>query len=311
MNKVDSFRIRIYSFDNDNIFDISKGKIIKELYPKTSHFNIHPDVLKADPFLFAHHGVLYLFYERQTYWKPGVIEMISTTDLQTWTKPQIVLKEKCHLSYPYVFTYDGSIYMIPETHKLKEIRLYKANESKTSFTFCRTLIKDGNSYVDSSVFISSDKIYLFTTSIDTETRLHLFISDKLEGPYIEHIKSPIARGLQYGRNGGGVISVNNGLYRINQNCNESYGGNVNLFKINDITPDTYKETLYIENLFPMDNSFYKDGGHHFSMAYFNGKTIVATDGKETRSFFLAQLNTNLKNKIKFLFKPNNQYTVLK
>lgn len=306
MIKVDSFKIRIYCFNNNqkDIFDISKGRIIKDFIPKTSNINFHPEVLKADPFLFVQNDTLFLFYEKQTYWEPATIEMTCTTDLHTWTKPRTVLKEHFHLSYPYVFKYNDAVYMIPETHKIKEIRLYKANNAITSFTYYKTLINQKKTLVDSSLYFSSDKVYLFTTSIDSNIQLHLFISDNIEGPYIEHINSPIAKGAKYGRNGGGILSINEGIYRVNQNCFNSYGENINIFKINDISPTSYKETPYIENLFPNNNLFYNNGGHHFSVAHFKGNTIVATDAKDCRSFLMAQLNTNFRNTIKTLFRNN-------
>lgn len=304
MKKVDSFKIRIYCFNNHqkDIFDISKGRIIKDFIPKTSNINFHPEVLKADPFLFVQNDTLFLFYEKQTYWEPATIEMTCTTDLHTWTKPRTVLKEHFHLSYPYVFKYNDAVYMIPETHKIKEIRLYKANNAITSFTYYKTLNNENKIFVDSSLYISPEKVYLFTTSIDSDIQLHLFVSDNIEGPYTEHINSPIAKGFKYGRNGGGIVSINNELYRVNQNCLTSYGENLNIFNIKDISPNSYKETLYIENLISNNNSFYKDGGHHFSVAHFKGNTIVATDAKESRCFLMAQLNTNLKNSIKTLLR---------
>ena len=307
MNKVDSFKIRIYCFDNNqkNIFDFNNGKTIKDFHPRTSNINLHPEVLMADPFLFVQNNTLYLFYEKQTYWNPATIEMTCTKDLQIWTKPQIVLQEDFHLSYPYVFKYNETVYMIPETHKVKEIRLYKANNDLTQFTYYKTLINEDKSFVDSSLYISSDKVFLFTTSIESDIQLHLYISDNIYGPYAEHIKSPVANGSQYGRNGGGIVNVNNELYRINQNCLASYGENLNIFSINDISPTSYKESLYVENILPINDAFYKDGGHHFSVAQFEGKTIVATDAKDCRYFLMAQLNTNLRNKIKALFRLNS------
>lgn len=309
MNKVDSFKIRLYSFNDNqnNIFDLNKGHIIKSFLPRTSNLKLHPEVLMADPFLYVRDDTLYLFYEKQIYWKPATIEMTCTTDLYHWSKPITVLQEDFHLSYPFVFKHNGAVFMIPETHKIKEIRLYKANKTLTHFAYYKTLIKDNRVFVDSSLYFDSDKIYLFTTSIDSELNLRLYISDDIEGPYIEHIKSPIAHGFQYGRNGGGVISIDNQPYRINQNCLSSYGENLNVFRIEDITPDSYKEILYIENLFTNDNSFYKDGGHHFSSAHFKGKTIIATDAKKCRNFITAQFNTIIRNKVKtFISKsPRN------
>ena len=71
---------------------------------------------------------LYLFYELQHWDDPGCIAMIKTKDLKVWSKPQMVLKEPFHLSFPFVFEDQGVIYMIPESQEDDSIRLYCAND---------------------------------------------------------------------------------------------------------------------------------------------------------------------------------------
>lgn len=53
----------------------------------------------------------------------GVLGCLCLSDGDTCFKE--VLNENFHLSYPNVFEYDGSIYMLPETFESNQLRLYK------------------------------------------------------------------------------------------------------------------------------------------------------------------------------------------
>ena len=76
-----------------------------------------PVLFQADSFLYVKEDELFLFYELQHWDDPGCIAMIKTKDLKSWTKPQIVLQQPFHLSFPYVFEDNGTIYMIPESQE--------------------------------------------------------------------------------------------------------------------------------------------------------------------------------------------------
>ena len=53
--------------------------------------SLTPKTILADPFLFVNNDKLHLFFEDKQYMRNGVISMISTSDLITWSKPKIVL----------------------------------------------------------------------------------------------------------------------------------------------------------------------------------------------------------------------------
>ena len=97
-------------------------------FPLTGLWKPKPRRFQADPFLFVKDNELYLFYELQHWDDPGCIAMIKTKDLKVWSKPQMVLKEPFHLSFPFVFEDQGVIYMIPESQEDDSIRLYCAND---------------------------------------------------------------------------------------------------------------------------------------------------------------------------------------
>mgnify|MGYP003302829451 CR=1 FL=1 len=296
MKKNECFKIQLKRIVNDNF---SNGEEIYKI-PCSSYFTFfkEPISIVADPFLFVRHDTLYLFYECKNLYHDAIICMVCTKDLRKWTKPVIVLKESFHLSYPFVFEYQGEVYMIPETCAVNEVRLYKAeNDKLESFRYLKTLIRDQNqendidiSYSDSSVFLYNGMWYLFTT-INKKgiNELYLYFSENFDGPYEKHIKSPIIRSQKYGRNGGSLIECNSSLFRVAQDCVDKYGDNVHLLKILKISENVYEETVCKEYIFNKEIEFYKCGGHHLNIVEFKKQKIIATDAKEYHYFCGARI----------------------
>lgn len=245
--------------------------------------NPNPEHTKADPFLFVHGDRLFLFYETDGYkLGRGVIMMVSTSDLQKWTKPKIVLQEPFHLSYPFIFEKDGTVYMMPESGAGGQIRLYRAtDDSLTRFELVNSLL-DGR-YLD-SVLLQRDGNYFLFTSDEPEYRqyiLHLFCSDALEGPYTEHPMSPICYDTEFSRSGGRTIELDGRVCRVSQDCSKDYGENVSFVSIDRLTPTEYGESLLCRNVFDRTCKTFKGGGHHLTCVKFKGQYVIAADCKTT------------------------------
>lgn len=294
MDKVECFKIQI--LECDDIFDISKGNVIKQINCSSKAFVKEPKTILADPFLFVKDAILFLFYEDKKMYKPGVISMVSTKDLIKWTDPIVVLEESCHLSYPWVFQVGDNIYMIPETCEKKSIRLYKANKKLTQFTFCKTILQDDRSYregfsfSDSSIWQGQDGYYLMTTiNNGLNNILELYYCKDIFGKYKKHIKSPITVNNAFGRNAGCLFEKNGHMYRVTQNCEHGYGNDVSLLEVETMSSNDYKEHLVKSNILGGGSSFYKNGGHQYNWVHFKGKNIVATDAKEYHSFWFPRI----------------------
>lgn len=287
---IECFKIQILSFDNEkDIFNIKRGKRIYGVDCLKPYFKANPTIIVADPFLFVKNDKLYLFYESKGFFSPGVIMMTSTEDLKNWSKPVVVLKESFHLSYPWVFEEEGKIYMIPETGSDKSIRLYEAaNDDLTEFKLVKKLLEQPKGmvcrigYGDTSIYKKEGKYYLMTMLQHEEpvNILELYVSDVLEGPYIPHPCSPIAKDNKIGRDAGCWLELGGKLLRFSQDCVHRYGDNVNVSEITKLSPTEYEEHLVQEKIIPSNLPFYKEGGHQFNTVSFNGKWIVATDAKE-------------------------------
>ena len=96
----------------------------------------------ADPFLFHENNQWHMFFEvLNTGTNRGEIGVAASHDGLTWTYDRIVLAEKFHLSYPFVFKYQDQYYMMPETYQISEVRLYKAYNFPYDWRYATTLVK--------------------------------------------------------------------------------------------------------------------------------------------------------------------------
>lgn len=299
MRKMECFKIQV--LETENPFELSNAKVVNNIKCGPFNKSIEPNTIIADPFLYIHNDMLYMFYESKKMYRKGTISMICTKDLIKWSEPITVLSEKCHLSYPWVFKENDKVYMIPETCELGEIRLYEANKNLTEFKYVKTLLKDdikhrnGFSFSDSSIYKKDNLYYLITTTNDEEKNiLHLYVSDSIMGEYKKHIKSPICIGNKYGRNAGCFLRYRNKLFRVAQDCDIKYGNDVNLFEIKQISDKEYTEELIKRNLINNITDYYKDGGHQYNFVKYKGKYIVATDAKEYHYLILNKIFHKLK-----------------
>lgn len=275
----DLWNIALFVLDKDeNLFDCVKRDPDRRFTPQTLVRTSYRQITGyADPFLFAHDGWLYLFYEEERLKAKAPICAKRTKDLKHWENLGIVLKESHHLSYPNVFAHDGPIYMLPETRECDAVILYKAVDFPSRWEKCKTLV-EGDKFADSCVLFHEGKWYLFTTAwYGTKNGLRIFVADDLTGDYAEHPMSPITDDIAFSRCGGAVFSYDGKLYRPAQYCTNYYGENLCIYEITEMSPTSYKEQ-FLKSMIDKRQPWNRKGGHHFNSLVFNGKRIVVMDG---------------------------------
>ncbi|MBW4688347.1 MAG: hypothetical protein KME40_25465 [Komarekiella atlantica HA4396-MV6] len=235
----------------------------------------------ADPFMVRHNDTWYMFFEvLNSLNNRGEIGLAISNDGFNWDYQQIVIKEPFHLSYPYVFKLQNEYYMIPESYEANSIRLYKAIDFPTKWTFVKTLI-DGRDYVDSSVFNFHERWWMFTSSSQSNI-LRLYYADDLMGHWIEHPQSPVIRNnLNIARPGGRVVVYDGQIFRYTQDDEHLYGNQVRAFEITHLTTTTYEEKEVRENpiLKPSGFGWNKTGMHNIDPHQITkDKWIACVDG---------------------------------
>lgn len=76
------------------------------------------------------------------------------------------------------------------------------------------------------------------------------------------------------------IILNGQMYRIAQDGSGEYGRNINILKVIELSRTKYLEEDVKDNYFDLGHRWNVRGGHHLSIAEFNGRKIIAVDGKQ-------------------------------
>jgi hypothetical protein len=235
----------------------------------------------ADPFLIKDGNTWHMFSEvLDADTGKGVIAHATSVDGFHWRHNRIVLIEDCHLSYPYVFKWLDRYYMIPETFEKNAVRLYRATEFPTTWSFEKTLI-EGDEYVDSSLFFYGDIWWMFvgTTANDM---LYLFFADTPLGPWHPHPASPLIQDdTRIARPGGRVLVYDNKIIRFTQDCELRYGHRLHAFEVTELTKDRYKERRINDKPFmePSGHGWNAHGMHQIDIQQLDdGHWIACVDG---------------------------------
>lgn len=235
----------------------------------------------AHPFMVIKDSKYYLFFTAKNDLSEefGGIGLAESRNGLNWTYKQIVLKEPFVLSYPYVFKWQDDYYMIPEAHTETFVRLYRATDFPTKWTYERDLIT-GDHFISASVVRYADMWWMFVARLGNET-LRLFYASDLKGEWKEHPLSPVvAKDLNTARPGGRPFVIDGTLYRIGQDCYPTYGNQVFAFQITEISPTAYQEKMMDTPLVKATSKGWNaDAMHHVDLHQVSkNQWIAAVDG---------------------------------
>lgn len=198
----------------------------------------------ADPFLISHNNQIFCFFENfDDSISRGKISYINVD------APELIytaLEEDFHLSYPFIFNYSDSFYMIPETSERNQIRLYMATKFPSKWEFVRVLV-DSVDAVDVAIYFRDGLWWmLFTTAYaglkDHSSQLNLYYSnDLISGEWLASPHNPILVDGESARNAGRVGGFEH-LFRIFQRQGYSaYGKSIGATKILDLEDRNFVE----------------------------------------------------------------------
>ncbi|XP_021890552.1 LOW QUALITY PROTEIN: glycosyltransferase family protein 64 protein C5, partial [Carica papaya] len=253
-----------------------------------------PSNFVADPFLYIQGNTMYLFYEtKNPATMQGDIGVAKSIDKgATWQPLGIALDEDWHLSYPYVFNYLGEIYMMPESSEKGELRLYRALSFPLHWKLDRIVLK--KPIVDPVLINHDGNYWLFGSDHSgfgtmKNGQLEIWYSSSPLGPWKPHKKNPIYNVDKSlgARNGGRPFLYNGNLYRVGQDCGETYGRRVRTFKMEVLTESEYKEIEVPFNLEVINkgkNTWNGARYHHFDAQQLgSGEWIGVMDGDRVPS----------------------------
>ena len=239
IEKVSSFEqwILAYRFDRDEF---------KYLIPPAGHF-------WADPFQIKVNGRYYIFFEE--YVNTAGRAHISVVEVDRngiVSGPTEVLKLDCHLSYPFVFEWQGDYYMIPETGERNVVELYRASSFPFKWEPAKVLLQ-ANQPLDATLMEVNGTWWMFVNIQEKGVavnwdELHLYYAESPLGPWKPHACNPVVSDVRSARPAGRLFWSKNVLYRPSQDSSLRYGYATTISKVADLSPTTYKETEVLKIL---------------------------------------------------------------
>jgi hypothetical protein len=242
-----------------------------------------PALFVADPFMVYEQQQWHMFFEvMPEYPRQGVIGWASSRDAQHWTYQRIVLQETFHLSYPYVFAWQGTYYMVPETYEAAAIRLYQASRFPTDWQYVAELY--AGAFTDPSLFYWRSMWWMFACSEPfTHDTLCLYYAPTLLGPWQSHPKNPLMQADPHkSRPAGRVVQHGQFLLRYAQDDAPLYGKQVRAFAITTLTTTAYSEVEVNAgpHLQGAGSGWNADGMHHVDAHQLGAERWIAcVDGQ--------------------------------
>lgn len=201
-----------------------------------------PNRFFADPFVVTKDNRTICLVEDYSYQqKRGCVTAVEITG-RKYNILGPIIQEIFHMSFPYVFEYEGALYMVPETYEANAIRLYKCVDFPMKWEYQKDVMANVKA-VDTMIFEYEGKWWLFTNAYDDDaaTLLAFYSDNPLSGVWTAHEQNPLIFDSNKARNGG-ILSNGAEIIRSRQKQDfNMYGASLTLAKITNLTSSTFRE----------------------------------------------------------------------
>jgi hypothetical protein len=189
----------------------------------------------------------------------------------------VLLDLATHLSYPYAFQQDGTVYVVPESADSRETLIYRLDPDSSLKPI--SIINRGSRIVDTTVFRVDGVHWAAYTDLDigVHDNLCLAYARQLTGPWTPHLRNPVKMDIRSSRPGGTPFWHGGVLYRPAQDCAATYGNAVVINRILSLTTTEFHE-FPVARLDPDPAGPFPHGFHTISAD--GERTMI--DGKRRR-----------------------------
>ncbi|MFN2531064.1 MAG: hypothetical protein ABR555_07185 [Pyrinomonadaceae bacterium] len=227
-----AYRFRTGPADTNNSF-----YRFKYLQPANDRFWADPFPVNVD----QRHYVFFEEYEYKAH--KGHISVIELDHTGMVAAPVQALSMDYHLSYPFIFEWQGMYYMIPESAAHRTIELYRC----TAFPFkweLHAVLMDGIRAQDTTLFEQDGVWWMFFCAAErcVPDELYVYFADTPLGPWKPHRLNPVKSDVRSSRPAGRLFYWNNELYRPAQDGSPRYGSAISLNRIRRLDTDHFCET---------------------------------------------------------------------
>jgi hypothetical protein len=229
----------------------------------------------ADPFVYkADNEELLMLFESISESGKGEISCATMINGEKLINRGVVLSEKFHLSYPFIFTYKKNILMMPQANINRKINIYRCVKTPMKWEKYHE-IKLPYNLKDSIIFRRKGYWWIlgskkYEEADDSVSQLVALRSRNLfSKEWEEHSQNPLIWDEGISRNGGYFTSGNGKVFRVSQSRgSNNYGTSISIFELEKLTLLSYSETKKGDISFMPATQI-----HHFN-ATDDGKYIV-------------------------------------
>lgn len=210
----------------------------------------------ADPFAIDHAGRAVLFVEDYEHARgKAVISAVAFDGNGPVGTPIPVLDEAYHLSYPFVFTEGGTVWMIPESSANGTVDLYRATAFPGGWVKEATLLS-GLTAGDVTLLKRDGRWWMFATVRDVHAdngpgpvrgsysdALYLWSAPDFRGPFTPHAANPVLIDIACARPAGRIVERDGTLIRPVQDGRRGYGEALSLARIDRLDDAGFGQTV--------------------------------------------------------------------
>ncbi len=208
--------------------------------------NSSVDQFYADPFIIKSQDEEFkVFVEDFNFNRShGRISVLTFDKSLNLVHKKVLLNSPRHFSYPFVFRDNDKFYIFPESSATGNLSCYEYDTRDDSIKFFKKLID--LPILDPTILKHQNKYWIFgtLTGVDSDKRLHIYISDSLLGPYTPHPKNPVKISDKRSRSAGNFIEIDGYLYRPSQNNVYQYGESIVINKIIELNEYNFHEESF-------------------------------------------------------------------
>lgn len=224
------------AFEQDVCLDPSRATLI---HPPADRFWADPMVWPAEG------GGWWVFIEEVIYKEGrGTLKAMRVHPDGRWAEPVPVMARPWHLSYPFVFAWNGEVWMVPESGANHSVELYRAVGLPDRWEKVADILS-GIDMVDATLFEHDGRWWLFGNvtepGAEKHDELHAYYADSPLGPWLPHAGNPVVSDAHFARPAGPVFHHAGKLLRPAQECVPEYGRALSLQCIDRLTPSDYAE----------------------------------------------------------------------
>lgn len=240
-------RLSYLLYDRQNDWQIGYSKqpiqsfLTSATVPEMKWFSMPRNMFRADTFGISKDNRHYIFYEEYDFAKRyGMIGCVVLDQHFREIQRKLIFDDGHHYSFPLVFEYKGEHYMMPETLDRGKLSLFRAVSFPFEWKEEHVLLD--LPCIDSVVFFRDGYWWLIYSNEDTGNGVFFVRKNAdLFGDWRLSKEQKIAYGPYNSRGGGSVFESGGELYRVTQNCKDSYGQGVVINRIINLSDTDYRE----------------------------------------------------------------------